>query len=174
MLLGLASTICRGPARIRTRRAECYEPSFLDTCCGCLPGLGSRKYVNMAEMEWQEPVSAPLTAPAAAAATGGGGPGGGNAFDVSGRATPPGSSRAVVEAQWMCAMELTGRGVRGELEVELEVVDYGRVCLPLQAKVYAMGDSSAKHGVSLHAVEYLLYKHSITGNIKVLTTQYQR
>jgi hypothetical protein len=48
---------------------------------------------------------------------------------------------------------------------------YGKVCLPLQAKVYTMTDNSAKHGVSLHAVEYLLHKHSITKEIRVLATQ---
>jgi len=29
--------------------------------------------------------------------------------------------RAVTEVQWTCTMDLTGRGVRGEIELELEV-----------------------------------------------------
>jgi hypothetical protein len=102
--------------------------------------------------------------------------------------TPVGSAsggRSITEAEWMCTMDITGHGFRGELEIEVEVQvrgggglmvaggeqrgegslpllpshnlallqhipttgqGYGRMCLPLQAKVYAMTDHSAKHG----------------------------
>jgi hypothetical protein len=52
------------------------------------------------------------------------------------------------------------------------------VCTACLIKLCVLSVWWAAHGttagVALHAVEYLLYKHSITGNIKVLTTQYQR
>jgi hypothetical protein len=167
----------------------------------------------------------PLTAPAA--------PGISAAASTAGSRTGGAGGRAVSEAKWMCDMEQTGRGFRGELELEVQVQDYGRLLLPLQAKVYAIGDHSANHGglcvpanpakrtpaeacleacgarpvaavgalqsrrsgvggvggggtltgrpssppcsrnagISLHSVEYMLHKHSITGEIKVLMSQ---
>lgn len=48
---------------------------------------------------------------------------------------------------------------------------YGRVLLPLQAKVYADADVAAKHGVSLRSVDYLLMRHGITGDIRVMQAQ---
>jgi hypothetical protein len=207
---------------VRTRRAEFYEPGWVETCC-CLPGSGASRasYLNMPgtvrgrvmlvscrnwgprdwhavegvcfgllpsamrghtihaiithlkeeqilstrmahcnaaccnvanffcvrTQEWSAPVTVPLAALSAppnrgaAPPTGGGGGGGSNAPAASG------GGRSVSEAKWMCDMEQTGRGFRGELELEVEVQDYGRFLLPLQAKVYSMGDHSAKHGV---------------------------
>jgi hypothetical protein len=43
-------------------------------------------------------------------------------------------------------MALTGRGVRGELAVDVAVQDFGCVTVPILAKVYTGSDSSATHG----------------------------
>ncbi|KAI8469088.1 MAG: hypothetical protein J3K34DRAFT_522456 [Monoraphidium minutum] len=141
-LTSTPAVVFKGPARVRTRRAECFEPTLLESCC--LPGDAGVKYTNMADVEWDDPVDAQLSQ----------------------------GSSTKTEAKWVCDMALTGRGFRGEVEVEVEVQDYGRLLLPLQAKVYAPSDGSARHGVALLAVEYLISKHSLTQEVRVLKTQY--
>ena len=51
---------------------------------------------------------------------------------------------------------------------------YGRVFLGLQAKVYSRSDSSAKHGVPLHVIEYIVSKNSITKENATKQTQVMR
>lgn len=51
---------------------------------------------------------------------------------------------------------------------------YGKVLLPMQAKVYSEQDTSAKHGVTLRSVDYLLMRHGITGEVRVMQTQYTK
>jgi hypothetical protein len=62
------------------------------------------------------------------------------------RSTSSNASRSVYELAWDCNMQLTGRGVRGELALDVAVQDFGCVTVPIMAKVYSNGDSSATHG----------------------------
>lgn len=43
-------------------------------------------------------------------------------------------------------MDLTRRGVRGEVALDIVVQDFGCVTLPIMAKVYQHADNSAAHG----------------------------
>lgn len=56
------------------------------------------------------------------------------------------AQRSVFEVAWDCNMDLTGRGVRGELALDVAVADFGCVTVPIMAKVYRGSDSSAVHG----------------------------
>lgn len=49
--------------------------------------------------------------------------------------------------------------------------DYGRIYLSFQAKVYGTGDASARHGVELHMIEYIVSKNSITKENATKQTQ---
>lgn len=62
------------------------------------------------------------------------------------RSTASNAQRSVYEVAWDCNMQETGRGVRGELAVDVAVQDFGCVTLPVMAKVYKGSDSSASHG----------------------------
>lgn len=65
------------------------------------------------------------------------------------RSTASNASRSVYEVAWDCNMELTGRGMRGELALDVAVQDFGCVTLPIMAKVYKSSDTSAIHGEHL-------------------------
>lgn len=62
------------------------------------------------------------------------------------RSTASNAARSAYELAWDCNMDLTRRGVRGELAVDVAVQDFGCVTLPIMAKVYKTEDSSAMHG----------------------------
>jgi hypothetical protein len=104
----------------------------------------------------QQGATLPLTAATNTRSSSGGGGGGGSKG---------------VEAEWVCSLGPTGRGFRGELELEIDVEGFGTVAVPLQAKVYRFGDSSVRHGVPLRAVDFALIKHGITGVNRILETK---
>lgn len=62
------------------------------------------------------------------------------------RSTASSAQRNVYELSWDNDMALTGRGMRGELAVDVAVQDFGCMTLPILAKVYSSNDSSASHG----------------------------
>jgi hypothetical protein len=62
------------------------------------------------------------------------------------RSTASNALKSVYELAWDCSMGLTGRGMRGELAVDVAVQDFGCVTVPILAKVYSSSDSSASHG----------------------------
>lgn len=62
------------------------------------------------------------------------------------RSTASNAQRSVYELSWDNDMDLTGRGMRGELSVDVAVQDFGCITLPILAKVYSSDDSSASHG----------------------------
>eukprot|EP00879_Flechtneria_rotunda_P018023 GHRR01018889.1.p2 GENE.GHRR01018889.1~~GHRR01018889.1.p2 ORF type:complete len:225 (+),score=73.66 GHRR01018889.1:1889-2563(+) len=114
-----AAAVSANEAEVKHRQAECQEPSML--CC-CLPQ--STEYESMTVMEWSEPVKLPLTERCAAS----------------------NNTKAVYEVSWDCNMELTGRGVRGEVALDIAVQDFGCLTVPILAKVYKHADTSAAHG----------------------------
>jgi hypothetical protein len=65
------------------------------------------------------------------------------------RSTVSNALKSVHELAWDCSMGLTGRGMRGELAVDIAVQDFGCVTVPILAKVYSSSDSSASHGECL-------------------------
>ena len=196
-------------ATVRTRRAECYEPSLLEACCG-MGGLGGRlggrlgggnggdggmagavKYADLGATEWSDGVVVAVTTggtaapaqPAAASSSSGGGAGGEvprtpgrRRSTTSHQAAAGGAQAAAAQLEWACDMAVTGRGVRGEVEVELSARGgYGRVKLLVQAKVYGADDArGARHGVALRCVEFAALRHGITGENRVLAATYAR
>lgn len=173
-------------ATIRTRRAECYEPSFVESCCGsccCSFGGGGRaggaggvKYADLSATEWSDGATLFAVTPASGSGSRVGGGGGGGAAGAAPAPTPAAGVGAVC-LEWACDVEPTGRGLRGEIEIELRARGgYGAVRLALQAKVYGGGAKdggrAARHGVALKAVEYACVRHGITGANRVLATTY--
>jgi hypothetical protein len=133
----------RGPAQIRTRRAEFYEPTALESCCA--PGGASRvKYSTVQDAVRPDREGG---GPSCTRASGrrprgsGGAPPTHTAYIARSRrqsapaapAPPPQewdepvaaeltcNAAGKTEAKWMCTMETTSRGYRGEVELEVEV-----------------------------------------------------
>lgn len=71
------------------------------------------------------------------------------------RSTASNAAKSVYEIAWDCDMPLTRRGVRGEVALDIAVQDFGCVTIPIMAKVYAHGDSSASHGEAWRTVTCL-------------------
>lgn len=103
----------------------CNSPSLLNSFAISTKVLFAKRLSDVHLLqEWGEPVKVP----------------------ISERNAVSNNAKAVYEFAWDCNMDLTRRGVRGEVSVDIVIQDFGCVTLPILAKVYKHEDTSAAHG----------------------------